>query len=329
MATFAEEPNPTQLNLPGFEPPLTRRGVHSRRTVVAVHKAYRRPGRREPAWWIQMLLSEILLAGLLAGAFYYLSNHTEDARSSRAERLENLRHIRTSSVRKFALIDLEEMALESLDLDHADFSQAHLSGADLSYDDLTGADMGHVELRGATLRFASLSRASLVRADLRRAVATHVNFVNAELMDADLRGADLAGTTFALANLANADLRGAKNVREIDFTNTKLTDIAYDCDLRFFRKTRWPQSFVPPPPNCTRTEILVDANLIDADLTYRSLRSAKLTNARLDRAILNGVDFTGADLTGANLNGIRYDCDRSINKTIWPAGFVPPSPTCD
>ena len=147
------------------------------------------PGDRERFWerWRTVIVGDLLFAvvfgGVLSVALALVTNHLEDERSERAERLENLRFVRTLSGegdrdRPLNGIDLAGQNVFGLELPGAQFDSANLSGARLALSDLTEADFSGADLSGADLRGATLSGA---------------DFQGADLSDAYLGGANLSG----------------------------------------------------------------------------------------------------------------------------------------
>jgi uncharacterized protein YjbI with pentapeptide repeats len=294
----------------------------SERPSAMTTNEVRQPVRPETSWWKQAIVASLgfgVVSGLISGiALFVISSGAEDSRSNKAERLENLRHVRTSAVKKFALIDLQGMPVRSLDLREAVFTEANFSGGDLSYSDLRAAEMLRADVTAVTMSYTNLSHAKLFGAHLKGASIKQSNLVHADLTNADLSGADLTQSNFTLALLYRANLSGVRHtgaidftgafldgadLRGIDLTEVNLTGISYDCS-EVFGKTRWPAGFIPPPTNCERQRNRVGPDLTGADFT--------------------GADLTGAFLTGANLTNIKYGCEATQPKTIWPADYEPP-----
>jgi uncharacterized protein YjbI with pentapeptide repeats len=134
-----------------------------------------------------------------------------------------------------------------------------------------------------------------------------------------LKGTDLSGVKLARANFKKLDLRNAKlagaNLSQAAFEEAKLTDAVFDkADL-----TR---------ANLVKVYALrasfAGANLTRARLRASNLKSASFAGANLTGADLIYADLTGADLSGARLDGAKLDAARFDDKTVLPAGFVPP-----
>lgn len=181
----------------------------------------------DPPWWFReivlaLAIGTMLLAGgwLLEGQRVERAERLEDQRTMQAQRLENLRFVRERSSeqaleRPFAGMDLGSQNLFGLELSGAELLGANLAGANL-----TGAN-----LTGSNLAVADLSGADLNRADL---------------TDANLSGARLGGASVTFADVSGTDFLGA------DLTGADLASVCYD------QRTRWPEGFDPPPPECDR-----------------------------------------------------------------------------
>jgi uncharacterized protein YjbI with pentapeptide repeats len=152
--------------------------------------------------------------------------------------------------------------------------------------------------------------------DLTQLPLAHADFRDANLSDANLSGADLTGADLSFANLRDAWLPGAR-LDGANLCGADLTDaIVYEA---FFRDA-----------------VLVGANLTRAFFDKAALTGAKfsssdwefcgpanLTETNLCSSNLAGADLKAAsNLTSAKLNHIHYD-----EKTIWPDGFRPPTPS--
>jgi hypothetical protein len=134
-----------------------------------------------------------------------------------------------------------------------------------------------------------------------------------------LKGIDLSGVKLARANFKKLDLRNARlagaNLSQAAFEDAKLTDAVFDkADL-------------------TRANLIkvyaLRASFAGANLTKARLRAANFKGASFAGADLTGADLiyadlTGADLSGARLDGAKLDYARFDEKTVLPAGFVPP-----
>ncbi len=119
---------------------------------------------------------------------------------------------------------VKEAVVEAVKSD-ANLSWADLHGANLRGADLHGADLHCAYLHGADLHCAYLHCADLRGADMGGANLRGAYLRGADLRGADLRGADMGGANLYRAdlrgaNLRGADLRGAKNIPELQLSET-------------------------------------------------------------------------------------------------------------
>jgi uncharacterized protein YjbI with pentapeptide repeats len=134
------------------------------------------------------------------------------------------------------------------------------------------------------LRKHDFKNAKLAGVDLQRQDLQGCKFDGANLKGAQLCESQLRGTTFAQADLSGANLARCK-CSETSFAEAKLTK----CNLRS-------GSF-----RC--------CNFQEADVSESDLRFA---------------DVGGADFSTATLDGVEFMMTRFDEKTVFPAGFVPP-----
>ena len=119
---------------------------------------------------------------------------------------------------KEALLNMRELAVKhKANLQDANLSGANLRNASLWNTNLRLADLSGADLSGADLRGANLSGANLSGANLR----------NANLRDANLYYADLRDASLWNADLQAANLRGAKNIENLEWTNSAKRDILF------------------------------------------------------------------------------------------------------
>jgi uncharacterized protein YjbI with pentapeptide repeats len=116
----------------------------------------------------------------------------------------------------------------------------------------------------------------------------------------DFRGANLAG-----ASLVGAELSHWSRFQQACFCGADLTGA--DLGIGQFRKASFENAVLRKGK--LRVAVFLEANL----------RGADLTGADLYHANLRGADLSGATLTRVNLEHAKFD-----EKTLWPAGFVPP-----
>lgn len=226
---------------------FTYRGLSYCRSVkTLIRRPYvknRRLVQTKPSWRHDLLVG--LVSGAIVAAATMLGQAAlDDDRSSREERLENLRFVRERSSevkqdRPFRGMDLKEINLAGLQLSAADLTAADLTASDLTGTSLPEATFKDAQISGAYLTqadlnysnfmFADLQGAFLDRAHLKAAALDNANFQNAHLEDADLSESSLTGT----------NLFGAQLLR------TNLTNVCYD------EITVWPEGFTPPPSNPT------------------------------------------------------------------------------
>ena len=114
---------------------------------------------------------------------------------------------------------------------------------------------------------------------------------------------------FGLRKIKSANgLDESMNLKTYGLSNAKLVDVdwqrVYAAEVDFFK----------------------------ADLAKTTFRSATLTDAIFYEADLTDVVLKGADISGANFTNakgmetVRFDATTRWNdKTVWPAGFTPPS----
>ena len=171
--------------------------------------AERRVGPLRRFWrsdWSKVILGDLLFAVLLGGALEYVADRSEEQRSARAERLEDLRFVRSLSGevdrdRPFTSLDLRGQNLSGLRLAGADFRGRALNDTNLGATDLSGARFscllslaGDFPVLCVDLGEAFLYGADLTGADLTGADMTDARVDNVDLTDADLTDADLTLT---------------------------------------------------------------------------------------------------------------------------------------
>jgi uncharacterized protein YjbI with pentapeptide repeats len=215
-----------------------------------------------------VLLGAVLTLALF-GTQFYLDERRSDREADAAQRLsdeadrrEDVRFVRDRSSqahldRPFARIDLIDENVSGLELAGADFGGASLVSTDFEDSDLSGADFSGAMLFNANLNYADLSRADFscrgvhryesCSTTLGRATLFGTNLSHADLTGADLTGAwlteesDLTGTVLRRANLSQAQLFDV-DLSTADLTGADLDGVCYD------QATKWPKTFVPPPP---------------------------------------------------------------------------------
>ncbi|HEY5876897.1 MAG TPA: pentapeptide repeat-containing protein [Ilumatobacteraceae bacterium] len=201
---------------------------------------------RDPPWFVQILVAALLFAGLLGLLLLWGINRIENRRANQAERLENLRYVRTAAAQRgadrelrFSGLDLRGMHLAGLDLSGADLSEADLTGANLTGADLTGADLTSAALISAALTDANMTSATLIfanlaDADLGAADLTDATLIEADLTAANLAFADLEGADLSFAVLLDADLSSALISEAVfadaDVAGADLSGVRYGCN---------------------------------------------------------------------------------------------------
>ena len=227
-------------------PPLVTPRPSTREPGEAAPAAVRLHWWRDPPWFVQILIAALLFAGLLGVVLLWGINRIENRRADEAERLENLRFVRTAAADRgadrelrFRGLDLEGMHLAGLDLSGADLSGADLTGANLSDVDLTGADLtsalltsaalSHANLTSATLIFANLAGADLGAADLTDATLIEADLTAANLSSADLEGADLSFAVLVDSDLSSALLSEAV-FADADVAGADVSGVRYGCN---------------------------------------------------------------------------------------------------
>lgn len=143
--------------------------------------------RTKNAGWRHDLVVGLVSGALVAAASMLGQAALDDQRSSREERLENLRFVRERSSeetanRPFRGIDLKRQSLDGL----------RLAGADLSFAELGQTSFFSADLSKATLAFAKLEGSKFIVADLTRADLNSAKLTHANLESANLAGADLS-----------------------------------------------------------------------------------------------------------------------------------------
>ena len=223
--------------------------------------------------WLPVLVGDLLLAGVLTGAFWQLGESREDARADRADQLEDSRadranrledaradradqleearaeraqHLedeRTESSDKRAmqqtlyLAYLRGIVMPSEDLSHLSFGGRDMTGADLWDADLRQARLIGTRLVGADLSDANLAGADLFRANLSESYAPTSNLSGTKLVETDLSLAYLRG-----ADLSGADLSGT-NLTGADLTEAKLSGAKWNPTAQ---PPTWPDGFAAP-----------------------------------------------------------------------------------
>ena len=196
---------------------------------------------RDPPWFVQILVAALLFAGLLGLVLLWGINRIENRRANQAERLENLRYVRTAAAQRgadrelrFSGLDLRGMHLAGLDLSGADLSEADLTGANLTGADLTGADLTSAALTDANMTSATLIFANLADADLGKADLTDATLIEADLTATNLAFADLEGADLSFAVLLDADLSSALISEAVfadaDVAGADLSGVRYGCN---------------------------------------------------------------------------------------------------
>jgi uncharacterized protein YjbI with pentapeptide repeats len=226
-------------------PPLVTR-PRTREPAAAAPAAVRLGWWRDPPWFVQILVAALLFAGLLGVVLLWGINRIENRRAGEAERLENLRFVRTAAAERgadrelrFSGLDLQGMHLAGLDLSGADLTEADLTGANLNDVDLTGADLSSAVLASAVLTDADLTSATLIFANLAGADLGGADLTDATLIEADLTAtnlafADLEGADLSFAMLADADLSSALLSEAVfadaDVAGADLSGVRYGCN---------------------------------------------------------------------------------------------------
>lgn len=211
---------------------LRRLSEMGRAEPTTLRRVGQRFGSLGRSRWLRWLVRDALLAVLIAGAVLGVELWQEGSRFEQAQRLENLRFVRTSvatgdPVRKqFHGMDLEGTNLSGLNLAGASMFEADLSGAVLVLSDLTLAGLSHTDLRRANFGSAILRGTVLRGADLQGAFLRGADLTAADLTGADLKHAVLDGVDFSDADLSDAVLDGA-------WWETESPPV-------------WPEGFVPP-----------------------------------------------------------------------------------
>ncbi len=245
--------------------------------AVRTKQTWRRKGPRN--WWTRLFVTEVVTA-MVVGLFLLgysewsenrrnesaanlekerqdLAFEIDDRREARAQRLENLRFVRTAvsqldrqRFRAFADIDLAETSLTGLDLEEANLSSANLERANLSNTKLSAADLSGANLIAATVNAATAQGTNFGGARSRDAnfsgaLLTQANFSGATLTGATLSGTDLTDANFFEADLAHADLFGA-NLTGTNFTGADLTATSFDqACVDDGLMPVWPEGFRP------------------------------------------------------------------------------------
>lgn len=220
-----------------------------------------------PPWYVQALISELLFALILGAGFLLVTERADQRRADReqelavrqavrAERLENLRFLRTAAggspdQKKFASLDVRDQDLGGLDLSGASFVSADLTGANLGGANLKEADLTDASLASAALPAADLSGATLLLADLSDAdlpevTAIAANFDGADLTNVDFFAANLQRANFRQQNPFSrpANLSGA-NLSSANLTAAELSGVCWS------RETKWPTDLTPPRADCS------------------------------------------------------------------------------
>ena len=259
-------------------PPLVTRRPRTHESEAAAPAAVRLGWSRDPPWFVQILVAALLFAGLLGVVLLWGINRIENRRADQAERLENLRYVRTAAAQRgadrelrFSGLDLQGMHLAGLDLSGADLTGANLNDADLAGADLTSADLTSAVLTSATLTDANLTSATLIfanlaGADLGAADLTDATLIEADLTAANLAFADLEGADLSFAVLVDADLSSAliseAVFAEADVAGADLSGVRYGCNPTDLPPI-WPSGTteLPASERCTP---LVTGELSDA-----------------------------------------------------------------
>lgn len=242
MARFVEPP-PAAVRWPivdyrVIEKPRVQ-ATPSHRKTSEEKRSWIRDGPR--SWIVTLLITEILTALFLGSVFWALAEIREGERFSQAERLENLRYVRSAVAepdierqRRFVSLDLRGMDLSGIDLRQANMFGARLEGVYLFGADLSAADLTWAELRNADLSHASFVEAILIEADLSNVTLHEVDFTGADLREADLSGARVSRNSSIV--LTGADMTGA------NLEDTDLAGAYWDDD----EPPLWPADFIPP-----------------------------------------------------------------------------------
>lgn len=169
----------------------------------------------KPGWRHDLVVG--LISGALVAAASMLGQASlDDQRSSREERLENLRFVRERSSK-----DARDRPFRGLDLKGQNLSGLALAGANLDQAELAQALLFGTNLSKATLLMANLKDSRMFGVDLSGANLIGANFTGAELYNADLTGADLSMADLTGADLTGADL-GSATLESADLQETRL-----------------------------------------------------------------------------------------------------------
>ncbi|WP_460695683.1 pentapeptide repeat-containing protein [Nocardia thraciensis] len=149
-----------------------------------------------------------------------------------------------------------------------------------------------------------LSRVCLIGIDFRG-----LRFPGAVMTDSILRDSILADVDLSRADLAHADLSSNGGLFVRLFVAPSMSgghgaNLA-GADLSTAKLTATP---------------LAGADLRGASLSGADLGWASLSDAKLSAAVLSGATLDKAHLDGADLTDTTYD-----DRTVWPAGFLPPA----
>ncbi|MFC8530748.1 pentapeptide repeat-containing protein [Nocardia sp. NPDC057227] len=148
---------------------------------------------------------------------------------------------------------------------------------------------GEAKTRGAEIHAVDVGGACLAGV-----LMVDVTLTNTDFRDSDLSGSVIDSSKVFDTNFDSADLRGAAmNDTEVwrsTFRGADLSGARFDgCELN-------------------------EVGFQNADMGGASFRSTSL-----EHVDLSGADLTGVDLTGVAVAGVQYD-----DRTVWPAGFLPP-----
>ncbi len=249
------------------------------------------PVRR--AAWLDWLLAGLLVLGLLAGAFLFLSNARRNAELERAFWVAGHKSFSTPE-RQAAfqqLVAAGNKEWRGAYLGGLNFADFKLAGVDLHDGDMEGSNFARAALTHARLRNVRLTLADLTDADLSEADVTASNLFKAHLSRASFRQASLRGSVLEQVNATDAVFLAA-DLGEAQMLMANLTG----------------------------------ANFTSADLTGASLEAAVLRHANLTFTLMAGVDLKDADFTDANwwrARRLTSDQIAWLNKSFPPSGDAP------
>jgi uncharacterized protein YjbI with pentapeptide repeats len=161
-----------------------------------------------------------------------------------------------------------------------DFTWAELNDIRIDSANLDGAQLNHAKLNGA-----SMSRTSFVKADLRSAEIRLAYFIDADLRSADFRQSMLMRTSFDKSNLEGALFDNA-DAREVGFWGASLVGAS-------FARTNLMRA------DFTRAN-LTGANLSEAELSYAIFVDANLQEADVSGSSIYGISVWNCNVAGTN-----------------------------